>query len=349
MADNPLAQWLAEQEQRVPASHAGPPRADGAATGDDATSPTGPTAPPPVTGGAPAGWWDVPADGEAPARRPRRRLLIAALLPWLLVAGLAVAVAGRGAPVGDEEPEVPAGGAGDEGPEMSAGRVGSDGTVAEEAVRAGRAPGDGPAAPALTDSASGGVVPASADPAVQTAAAVAVLEFRAAAGRAPSDDAPARFVEDAVATDVERIGDGVVVTLRALVLEGDREGWRSAGTSDWAVALRAGPGGPTLSAGPWPLPEPSTPPVPPADAEPGLAAPVAQALEDAGFREAQDVRVVRDPALPGVLVAQATAVGPAGGPPGAHVVWLRDAAPPVLVGGRDDPAGPGAAADLRDP
>lgn len=391
MADNPLAQWLAEQEQRVTAGPPGAPEAGAVAAGrrglggrgrgarrdlvgeagasassstaidhgqrplprDRADGDGGAAAASdgrPDDGGAAGtgasqrwdGWHGVEMDDGPRRRGPSRRLLIAALLPWVVAGGLALAVAAeRGEPDAAGGPDQVADG------DAATGPAATGPAVTNGSRRPGAADGEGPPGVADGTGASGvgadgegvrRVGPGPAPPGAADRALVdlAVLEFRAAFGPVPSADPAAqpaaRFVDDAVATGIQRVGDGAVVTVRALVLEGDAEGWRSAGASSWAIALRSGPGGPALAAGPWPVPAAAAPPSADDGTDPALAAPASRALERAGYRRLQDVQVVRDPALPGVAVTRATALAPGEAQPRDHVVWVDDQPSHRLLG-----------------
>lgn len=309
MGDNPLARWLQEQE----------------ASGDERAG-AGPEPHEPVTPGAgaspaagPADLWDLPAPDE-PRRRPRRRLLLLALVPWVVVLGLAgIVAAGDGTGDRAAVPASPAPGA---GPSLTGG----------PAPSSGAAPGVAGTAPEATP-APARATGVEADDALLSR--TAALEVRAALS-APAADGSVRYVEEAVGGPVRRVGDAAVVAVRALVREGDATGWRGAGTSRWAVALSTGPD-PALLAGPWPLPAPSAPdatsgagpsPAPQLRDRPDRVEAVTAALLTAGYGAPGDVRVRMDPAMPEVLRVEAVAVAPGAATPAPQHVWLTDDDPP---------------------
>lgn len=305
LADNPLGVWLRQQEQQL----SGPPRGSwGAEPADtaaaDSTEPIGPV------DGAAAGPrpepWDLEPEVEPRADRPRPRLLMLAAVPWVLAVLLAIGLFAGGDEQATTAPVEPA----------------------------------APSAPPTPDPAP---TPAqvldpprpSTDPAFGEVAALAVRSALSGpiAGGAPR----ARFVEDAVATGAERVGDVVFVTVSALVLEGGPNGWDTARVRRYAIPVSTGSGGPAAVGAPWPIAD--QPPAPPSSpshvTDPAVVEAVHSALTRAGYSELQGVAVTRDPVLTGVLLAHVEATGPAQTGAGAWDVWLRDGPEPSVLG---DPA-----------
>lgn len=329
MADNPLARWLQEQEAAGDeVVGAGPEAPEAAAPGRDA---------------GPADLWDLPAP-DGPLRRPRRRLLLLALVPWVVVLGLAGAVVAAGGsppPAGEAAPSAAPTIGADATPTSGAG-LGATGLGAVDAPAEDTAPADA-AAPAPEPAPT----PARASSAEADDALLgrtAALEVRAALAT-PTADGTLRYVEDAVGGPVRRVGDAAVVAVRALVREGDAHGWRGARTSRWAVALSTGPDA-ALLAGPWPLaastgaaaaPGAGPSPAPEPSEVPERVEAATAALVTAGYGAPTDVRVRADPAVPGVLRVEAVAVAPGATTPAPHHVWLTDDDPPEPL---DATAGP---------
>jgi len=300
LADNPLAVWLRQQEQQL----AGPPRGSWAAddpgsAARDSTEPIGPV------NGAPAGslpkTWDVGPDEDDRPRRPRPRLVLLAVIPWVLAVLLAVGLLSGAdprattAPVGPASPAAPSSPQPDPTPSVAAEAAGAEAAVGQVAALAVRSALSGPAA----------------------------------------DAAPrARFVEDAVATGVQRVGDLYFVTVSALVLEGGPGGWDSARVRRYAVPVRVDLGGPAATGPPWPVADP--PPAPPGspspEIDPGVVEGVRAALTRAGYTDVRGLSVTRDPLYPGLLVAHVDATGPGEAGAGAWDVWLRDGPAAAVLG-----------------
>jgi hypothetical protein len=180
--------------------------------------------------------------------------------------------------------------------------------------------------------ARGATAAAPADPAPvdPVAADVGALLVRAALSATAGDAAAARYVDDAVATDAEVVGDVTVVTVLAVVLEGGDRGWERASVERYGIAVRAG----AAVAGPWLLPAAgavAAHQVAPVE-DPGLRERAATALAAAGYQGVASVALTRDPGLPGVLLARFHA-----GAPGSHeqverTALLRDGPEPSVLG-----------------
>jgi hypothetical protein len=249
--------------------------------------------------------------GEPPADRPfgdqegrPRRLavlLAAAVLPWVVVAALAWSAA-TGEPGGPAPPE------------------GHAAPVQEH-------PAAAPAPPLSTPPPAGHP---ELDPAVAAHAVTAVRLHTAA------DGAVRRYVDLAVAERAETVGEIVVVTVLAVVLEGDAEQWQTTRRARFGVPLRLVDGLPVPLADPWPLAD--------ADGEtasemrwrsmddPAAAQQILLALEREGFSHLGEVAVEEAPAAPGVLRAVVEARAPRSAEAAVHVVWLRDGPPMSVLG-----------------
>lgn len=191
-------------------------------------------------------------------------------------------------------------------------------------------PSAAPPAPTPPPAGDASARPAAAEGAARAAA---VLAVRAAV----TDDDPeamVRYVDLAVPEAVEEIGDVALVTVAAVVLEGDGSRWQRARAARFAVPVAVDGGAATVLAPPWALPA-TAPEVAPPDWAPA-AAPAADsagaALAAAGYRDVRDVRVSRSPDVPGAVLAQAAAVAPGDDRSRAHAVWLRDGSPPSVLG-----------------
>lgn len=301
MADNPLAAWLLQQG---PSPHGPGEDAPAAATpsGNALTAAPAPGSsgeqdPPP---------WDL---GPEPATPFPRRLLLLAALPWMVVVVLAVALwlpmPGTSAPPGD----------------------GSDASTGPVATGHG---GERSPASATTEAA------AIDDNAMllQVAALMVRAELHGPAEAGGDAPAEVRYADQAVGIGIERLGDVAVVTVTALVLEGDDRGWDRSRTARYAIALRSGPSGVDPLGGPWALPTPDAPPEPePVDDESSPDR-VLAALEAAGYRQISDLRLSRPAGLDGVLVAAARAVAPGEDAPDAQQVWIRDGPEAAVLGHR---------------
>ncbi|HEY8338961.1 MAG TPA: hypothetical protein VIK95_03770 [Egibacteraceae bacterium] len=197
-------------------------------------------------------------------------------------------------------------------------------------VRVEASPSAAPPAPTPAPAVDTSPSPAAAEGAARAAA---VLAVRAAV----TDDDPeatARYVDLAVPEAVEQVGDVALVTVAAVVLEGDGARWQRARPARFAVPVAVTGATATPLAQPWPLPAAAPEVVPPAWAP--AAAPTADsaaaALAAAGYRDVRDVRVSRSPEVSGAVLVEAAAVAPGEERPRTHAVWLRDGTPPTVLG-----------------
>jgi hypothetical protein len=240
--------------------------------------------------------WDLD-DQPRPARPPRRRLLVLAAVPWVVAVAVVVSLlapGGGGDAAGNPEPS----------PTSAA-------SAAPAATAAGTALAPSIAAPATGDH----------------LAETAVLLVRGALNDAD------RYVDAAVVSAVEPLGDAALVTVLALVLERGRDGWESAHVERHAVALADGGRGPVTLAGPWPLPTADDAPLPAAPVDdPALGELAATALEAAGYRDLTSLDLARDPALPGLLLVRLDGLAPGAAAPGTWTALLTDGADPRLLG-----------------
>jgi hypothetical protein len=275
MADSPLAVWLKQQDQT-----------------------TDPEQPP---GDLPLNW-----GLEEPSNRPRPRrfLLVLAVVPWVIALALGAALLGS-------EARAPA-------------------------------PADaGESAPARTPAEPAAAEPPSRTPVAEDDGGLAETGALVVRAALSGSQGSSRYVDAAIPTAVEAVGAASVVSVLALVLEGGDRGWERAALERYAVALEPGAAGPLVRAGPWALPPPPPPsPSPPAlapspdavDTDPALSGQVAVALETAGYRDVTVKEVTRDRALPGVLLARVTAVPPGHDTPGELTALLADTPSPELLG-----------------
>ena len=235
---------------------------------------------------------EEPADPER--RRPfQRRLVVAAVIPWIFVLGLGFAAAGR--PTSTVPPAPPA-----------------------------PAPAVGTASPAATPpAASETPLAGTLDPRL---AAAAVLTVRMAA---PQD----QYIDTAVAERSDPVQGATVVTVAAAVLDRVDGTWTGPRHVRFAVALSVGQSEPVALSAPWVLPDAqrsvAQPPATPVD-DPSLAAAATAALEAGGYRAVAAPEVRRHPKLPDILAVHVRARAP--GEPTArdHEIWLDAAASRVL-------------------
>lgn len=350
MTENPWAAWLREQEgaQVLPGGAEAAPAVDAAVE----ERPHG------EFRGGPFGW-----DLAARPERPRRHLLVAAVVLWvlLLLAGLAVLTrpfagsSGATSPaempaLATEARPAPAQGAGLPAEAPPAADVPPP--AAEGAPLAAAEGTPPPAEGALADSAaevsagaegvpadSADEVPVAADGAggrgeTEAAGEAGALLVRAALGAPAGSGGAASYVDAAVVTGVEPAGEAQVVSVLALVLSGDGEGWDRASVQRHAVAVvRDADGSYRAVAGPWALAAPAeAAPAGTPETDPERIALATQALERAGYRDVTGLSLLRDPAHPGVLQARTTAVAPGAATAAAWTLWLRDAPTPALIG-----------------
>lgn len=300
MTDNPLADWLRARQAALGGAEE-TARAEDAATTGDAGSP---------------GWSDGPASAEAPGgpdavcwdRPPReggshtprrRRLLVIAALPWTVAALLG----GVALVTGGIEP----------------GEVAADDQDAAD-----------PPAPGAEGQPSPHAGPV--DTTLGAAAAVAVRLAVTTAGDAPAEQ-ERRYVDLAVAESVSWIGDLALVTIRAVVMEGPPDRWRSARPARFAVPLRLIDGDAVVLDEPWALPVPEHPVT-----DPGWTAaatdpdPVADAAAAAGYADAEVMAVDAHPDRPALLRARIRARAPAEHLPRTHQLWLHADPEPAVLG-----------------
>lgn len=321
----------------------------------------------------PAGWLDELSDDEpAPARDParRRKLLLAAALPWLalpllfLVAsgadeddpgdgaaedapdlgetapgesgGGEAGGAGAGALVDGSSPE--AGGEGTQPPSLSSPPEGSappGGSPPGGSPPGGSSPGGSPPA--------GGSAPAELDDEVAAVAEIAVRGQLTAHGDAPA------YVDHARAEWAEEVGDLLVVRVAALVLTGDEDGWDTTRLHRLAIALEHDEDGALSPHGPpWDLAPPAPLPSAPDDAAVDFAAPeepspFADALAAAGYTDIGAIEVHRDPARPGLAQVRFEAALPPDSAAAREVLVAGD--PPRVLGGASLPLDPPGAAE----
>lgn len=318
MADNPLAAWLLQQD-RPPGASA----EEGRAAAPGPTAATGPAAATAVAGAPPAGApdgqspsvWDLE---PGPATRSPRRLILMAVIPWIVVVVLVATLwrpaAGTSAPPSGE-------------PAAARGPAAADPGAADDAEEI--------AEPSRATSATA-TATAGEDAMLRHIAALTVKAELHGAVEADGEAGPdmrVRYADEAVGTDIERLGDVAVVTVIALVLEGGERGWDRSLTTRHAVALRSVPSGVEPLGAPWALPPSGTPPEhePVPDESPDR---VLTALEAAGYRQISDLRLSRPAGVGGVLVAAARAVGPGEDAPTEQQVWIRDGPEPSVLGHR---------------
>lgn len=250
------------------------------------------------TGEPPAG--RAPAPWEEPLEpgsggNTRRRVAAASVAVWLVVGALgALAVARGGFWAGSLQ------------------AAGEPPAVAADAAT--RATGDG------SDMAAGAV------------AATAVRQAVTRAATAGADGQ--RYVDLAMPEAVEHHGPVMVVTVRAVLLEGSADAWHTARTTRFAVPVALRDGQMAVVGAPWALPGGH----PPRDEDEGwLAADVDdelvhRALEDAGYRDLTGLELAARADLPGLLRARMEGRAPGDTDGAAHEVWLRAGPPPTVLG-----------------
>jgi hypothetical protein len=266
---------------------------------------------------------EEPAPGSGQKHRRLRVVIGLAAIPWLLVAVTFALGRGGGedqdaAPAVDLHGQVPTG----DDAEAPDGDE-ADGAPATDGAHGATpftqtSPGDLTAAAPVTAS---GLPPA--------LAAAATTGLRLAASDLSGEGDGVRYVDHAVAEDVEWVADVAVVQVRAIVLHGDREGWTGSDVQRFAVPVTAAASGEhTVAGAPWRLPDPPRDDPAPRDWQPLEAVPegVETALGEAGFPSPDVLEVAVDPAT-GLHRAQFTTDGQ----PTRHDVWLvTDPRPRVL-------------------
>lgn len=351
--DDELADWLAELGEPPPDDDAAAGPAPGSADppGPPPVPPDPPTVPPdpptvppdpptvptqPPTGGhATSAAWppdpepsarQLPTDDDPP--RSSRRLWLLAALPWLVMAAAALATwADVGA---TDEP-----GPGDDPTPDSATADDDRGVGSPASTR----PGDGDGGPAEVNRAteSGRSEPAGADepPAGELAAAAEAAVRTVGARQLTGMDDTAVHVGYARATETSSLGDGVVVTVAALVRHATDRRWSEPEPIRFAVVLDdAG----RLREPPWPLPgvELATEGPEPAELEPvdvaaadDLVDTASRALTRAGY-DAPEVQALHRVGDDRALRVEALARPPGARERGAVVAWLTPDAGRVL-------------------
>lgn len=300
MTDNPLADWLRARQAALGGAEEAERTEDAASTGDAvgpgwSDGPAGTEAP----GGPGAVCWDRPPREDGPRTPRRRRLLLIAAVPWTVAAllGGVALVSGEIDPV-----EVAAGDQDANGPRAS-------GTAGQP--------------PRLT-----GPV----DPALGSAAAVAVRLAVTTAGD-PPEGQDRRYVDLAVPESVSWAGDLALVTIRAVVMEGPPDRWRSARPARFAVPVGLIDGDAVVLDEPWALPVPEHPAT-----DPGWTAavtdlqPLADAAAAAGYADVEVMEVDAHPDRPALLRARIRARAPAEHHPRTHQLWLQADPEPAVLG-----------------
>ena len=276
--------------------------------------------------------WGAPA----PSTGPRRWLLMAAVVPWLVVVAIMVG-SDRGAPATTPPPAT-----------APTGRPADASATTPSAPRSPTPtakPSTTPRAtvPVVLDGSSGPSSRGAAE-GVAVVTARAWLSSRPAGptvgGLQPAPGADRRYVEHVVVESVDHPAPGAaVVTVRAVVLpvEGDRYG--AAHQIRVAVPVDLGPDTATLAGAPWPLPvedlavaPPTTTPV----EDPDLRLAAVDAVVAAGYRDVELDALERSSGW--AHVARVTARAPGEDAPRDHVLWLRSDVGRLVVAGLAAPA-----------
>lgn len=179
---------------------------------------------------------------------------------------------------------------------------------------------------------------ATVDPALGAAAALAVRLAVTTTAEQDEPDAGRRYVDLAVPEALTWAGDVAVVTVAAVVLEGDGDRWHTSRPARFAVPLHVVEGRPTTLGAPWPLalaaPAADPPRWEPADADHDG---VARALSAAGYTDIDAMDVEARGAsgaadqIP-LLRAHVQARAPGEPEPRAHRLWLRTEPEPAVLG-----------------
>lgn len=324
MRDATLAEWLADGDDDLPAD---------------------------LVDGAPP---DERPGGEEPSgRRGRRasrfRLWTAAGLAWALVAVVWVA-ASSGSP---GQPRVEADPGGEASPGAEA-LPGGEVDPGDEVVGAGSggAPASGagaPGAPASGGAAGSGAHGAEAGgggggsgatagepgPAGTSGVEIAAAAVLAVRQALTHDDERgwARYVDLAVPAGMRWHGDLAVVTVDAVVYEGDEDGWGAPRAVRYAQPVSSTAAGPRAAGRPWPLPVPDRSAEPPGLLplhDPEAAGTAEAALTAAGYDEVEVLALARPDGLSGIVVADVEARAPGSPRRGDHQVWISEEAGAVL-------------------
>ncbi|MGI8575432.1 MAG: hypothetical protein ACR2MA_08830 [Egibacteraceae bacterium] len=312
MDDDPLAGWLADEEE------------------------------PPTSAGR------IKATERAPGRSSRlRRLLVLAGLPWAIVALLALGA--RLLP--ESESAAVEGGTSEPSEAGSSPALVTPSTAPELAPRP--EPSVSEPSPAskqtgsdarfdLTESGAEDVMRRDVSSPTSAEAAAATLAVRAARtstgqqADSATSDGPVTYVDHAVAESAVSLPGGVrLISVLAVILEGDGRRWRSTRTVRYAAPLESSPDGPVLAGAVYALPfdEPIS-----ADASAGWQtlsdgdkrSAAGAALRKAGYRIEAGLRIQKRPDVP-VLRAVFRGVGPNESQTRAQQVWLRDGPRPQLA------------------
>ncbi|MEX2620911.1 MAG: hypothetical protein WD250_11910 [Egibacteraceae bacterium] len=300
MTDNPLADWLRARQAALGGAEDAE-RADDATATVDAVTPRWPDA---AAGAeAPGGpgtvrWDRPPREGGSHTPR-RRRLLLIAALPWTV----AVLLGGLALVTGGSDPDE---------------------------VAAADQDATGPPAPGAA-----GQPPQPAGPVDLALGAAAVVAVRLAVTTAgdPPDGQERRYVDLAVPESVSWAGDLALVTIRAVVMEGPSDRWRSVRPARFAVPVGLIDGDAVVLDEPWALPVAEHPATDPgwtaADTDPG---PLAGAAAAAGYADVEVLEVDAHPDRPALLRARIRARAPAEHHPRTHQLWLRADPEPAVLG-----------------
>jgi hypothetical protein len=273
----------------------------------------------------PSGWPNNPERqfswvedrGKGTPRRRTWRLLALAVVPWLAVIGLVTTGWVARHHVATMTPS----------PDESA--IPLRAVVADQPQQIGHA--------AVTDR----VEPSSIhepDPALGTTAAVAVQQALTGTDQA---SARSRYVNLALPEAATWVGDVAIVNVAAVVLEGANGHWDQPRAARYAVPLRVHEGAARILGMPWALPDP--PQTTPGDTafapveDLALSETTGRALSAVGYRDVHVHRLARDPALPGVLNVEVTAISPGEKQPRSQEIWLSDQPSPTVLGA-DQPA-----------
>lgn len=297
MTDNPLADWLRARQAALGGAEEAE-RAEDAAAPASAVSPGWSDGPAEAPDGPGAVCWDRPPHDGSPTPR-RRRLLLFAALPWTVAALLG----GVALVTGEIDP--------------------GEGAAGDQGAHGPPAPG-----PAGQPPQHAGPV----DPTLGAAAAVAVRLTVTTAGDAP-DGQERRYVDLAVPESVSWAGDLALVTVRAVVMEGPPDRWRTARPARFAVPVGLVDGDAVALDEPWALPMPAHPAT-----DPGWTAavtdpePLAGAAAAAGYADVEVLAVDAHPDRPTLLRARIRARAPAEHHPRSHQLWVQADPEPAVLG-----------------
>lgn len=288
-------------------------------------------------------WLLEDTEDEAPSRDRRwgrLALIVAAVLPWVVVAAIIVGRSGVGRAGSDPAP--------------TAASAAATGTVAaqETPVEQTSAPG-----PAVTDEGSTVLFtsPARTRPTTSDAAAMAMVAARAwltdvgpslsLSGDGATDQPEAgtsglTYVEHLAVEGVDHPAPGhAVASVLAVVLEVEDGDYRDVTVRRLAVPLRFDADGARPAGEPWWLGAPKIAPVEVAGEtvdDPELAAEAGAALAEAGYADVEILRLEKTDGWPWRITA--AAVAPFSSDRQEHVVWLRSHQGGFVVAGALPPA-----------